>query len=132
MEWVKVNILLTSWDIFTPEDKKQYSDSDLRIVIDLDKILKEKFIRNVEDWSFYETIADCLDCYERAEDLSEEEYDVFLDMLEDTYKKLVESNDLMVLSVVFGETSGFDMTADVTVNIDLDEVFDRYMEEKGS
>lgn len=132
MEWVKVNILLTSWDIFTPEDKKQYSDSDLRIVIDLDKILKEKFIRNVEDWSFYETIADCLDCYERAEDLSEEEYDVFLDMLEDTYKKLVESNDLMVLSVVFGETSGFDMTADVTVNIDLDEVFDRYMEEKGN
>ena len=52
--------------------------------------------------------------------------------LEDTYKKLVASNGLKVYSVVFYEASDFAMTATVTVNIDLDEVFDRYMEEKGS
>ena len=49
-------------------------------------------------------------------------------MLEDTYKKLVASNELKVYSVVFYEASDFAMTATVTVNIDLDEVFDRYME----
>ena len=127
MEWVKANLTLTSWDFFTPKDKA-YEGSDLRIVIELDKILEERFIKAVEDWSFYETIADCLDDYERTEDLSEEEYDVFLDMLEDTYKKLVASNELKVFSVVFYEASDFAMTATVTVNIDLDEVFDRYME----
>lgn len=127
MEWVKANLTLTSWDFFTPKDKA-YEGSDLRIVIELDKILEERFIKAVEDWSFYETISDCLDDYERTEDLSEEEYDVFLDMLEDTYKKLVASNELKVFSVVFYEASDFAMTATVTVNIDLDEVFDRYME----
>lgn len=127
MEWVKANLNLTSWDFFTPKDKA-YEGSALRIVIELDKILEERFIKAVEDWSFYETIADCLDDYERTEDLSEEEYDVFLDMLEDTYKKLVASNELKVYSVVFYEASDFAMTATVTVNIDLDEVFDRYME----
>lgn len=127
MEWVKANLTLTSWDFFTPKDKA-YEGSDLRIVIELDKILEERFIKAVEDWSFYETIADCLDDYERTENLSEEEYDVFLDMLEDTYKKLVASNELKVYSVVFYEASDFAMTATVTVNIDLDEVFDRYME----
>ena len=131
MEWVKANLTLTSWDFFTPKDKA-YEGNDLRIVIELDKILEERFIKAVADWSFYETIADCLDDYERTEDLSEEEYDVFLDMLEDTYKKLVASNELKVYSVVFYEASDFAMTATVTVNIDLDEVFDRYMEEKGS
>ena len=127
MEWVKANLTLTSWEFFTPKDKA-YEGSDLRIVIELDKILEERFIKAVEDWSFYETIADCLDDYERTENLSEEEYDVFLDMLEDTYKKLVASNELKVYSVVFYEASDFAMTATVTVNIDLDEVFDRYME----
>ena len=131
MEWVKANLTLTSWDFFTPKDKA-YEGNDLRIVIELDKILEERFIKAVADWSFYETIADCLDDYERTEDLSEEEYDIFLDMLEDTYKKLVASNELKVYSVVFYEASDFAMTAIVTVNIDLDEVFDRYMEEKGS
>ena len=63
MEWVKANLNLTSWDFFTPKDKA-YEGSDLRIVIELDKILEERFIKAVEDWSFYETIADCLDDYE--------------------------------------------------------------------